>query len=200
MTLPDITHYTYRVTWSAEDGEFVGTCLEFPSPSWLAATQDEALHGIRDVVRDVVKDLHASGAPIPEPLSSRTYSGKFNLRVGEQSIESFDVAPSLKLQYVFTPRFGVVIPYLVGRYHFELSDDARVISAQYADALGQLFDVPGTDFAVSTDIPDDEYYTLAGGFSFVLPHGFNGFVQYLEVLDLEAYTDSVITAGFRFEF
>ncbi len=124
----------------------------------------------------------------------------FNLRVGEQSIESFDVAPSLKLQYVFTPRFGVVIPYLVGRYHFELSDDARVISAQYADALGQLFDVPGTDFAVSTDIPDDEYYTLAGGFSFVLPHGFNGFVQYLEVLDLEAYTDSVITAGFRFEF
>ena len=83
-TLPDITHYTYRVTWSAEDSEFVGTCLEFPSLSWLAATQDEALHGIRDVVRDVVEDLHASGEPIPEPLSSRTYSGKFNLRVGER--------------------------------------------------------------------------------------------------------------------
>ncbi len=81
-TLPDITHYTYRVTWSAEDGEFVGTCLEFPSLSWLATTQDEALHGIRDVVRDVVQDLHSSGDPIPEPLSSRSYSGKFNLRVG----------------------------------------------------------------------------------------------------------------------
>jgi hypothetical protein len=124
----------------------------------------------------------------------------FNLRIGEQSIESFDVAPSLKFQYVFTPRFGVLIPYLVGRYHFELSDDARVISAQYADALGQLLGVAETDFAVSTDVPDDEYYTLAGGFSLVLPHGFNGFVQDLEVLDLEAYTDSVITAGFRFEF
>lgn len=124
----------------------------------------------------------------------------FNLQVGEQSIESFDVAPSLKMQYVFTPSFGVVIPYLIGRYHFELSDDARVISSQYADALGQLFGVEGTDFAVSTDVPDDEYYTLAGGFSFVLPHGFNGFVQYLEVFDYEAYSDSVITAGFRFEF
>jgi predicted RNase H-like HicB family nuclease len=66
VTLPDITHYTYRVTSSAEDAEFVGTCLEFSSLSWLAMTQDEALHGIRDVVRDVVQDLHTSGEPIPE--------------------------------------------------------------------------------------------------------------------------------------
>ncbi len=84
VALPDITHYTYRVTWSSEDAEFVGTCLEFPSLSWLAMTQDEALHGIRDMVREVVEDLHTSGEPVPEPLSSRTYSGKFNLRVGER--------------------------------------------------------------------------------------------------------------------
>jgi predicted RNase H-like HicB family nuclease len=30
--------YTYRVTWSAEDGEYVGLCAEFPSLSWLAST------------------------------------------------------------------------------------------------------------------------------------------------------------------
>ncbi|HMN43932.1 MAG TPA: autotransporter outer membrane beta-barrel domain-containing protein [Povalibacter sp.] len=124
----------------------------------------------------------------------------FNLQVGKQSIESLDVSPSLKLQYVFTPSFGVIIPYVVGRYHFELSDDAHVISTRYADALGQLFGSGDTDFAVSTDVPDDEYYTLAGGFTVVLPHGLNGFVQYLEVFDFDAYTDSVITAGFRFEF
>lgn len=124
----------------------------------------------------------------------------FNLRVGEQSIESLDVSPSLKFQYVLTPSFGVIIPYVVGRYHFELSDDAHTISARYADALGQLFGSSDTDFAVSTDVPDDEYYTLAGGFTVVLPHGLNGFVQYLEVFDFEAYNDSVITAGFRFEF
>jgi predicted HicB family RNase H-like nuclease len=82
-TAPDITHYTYRVTWSAEDEEFVGTCLELPSLSWLADTQDEALRGIRDLARDVVEDLRANAEPVPEPLSSRTYSGKFNLRVGE---------------------------------------------------------------------------------------------------------------------
>ena len=32
----DVSHYTYRVTWSAEDGEFVATAAEFPSLSWLA--------------------------------------------------------------------------------------------------------------------------------------------------------------------
>ena len=84
VTGPEITHYTYRVTWSAEDAEFVGTCLEFPSLSWLATTQDEALHGIVDLVREVVKDLERGGEPVPEPLSSRAYSGKFNLRVGER--------------------------------------------------------------------------------------------------------------------
>jgi predicted HicB family RNase H-like nuclease len=80
----DITHYTYRVTWSVEDDEFVATCLEFPSLSWLADTQEGALRGIRDLVVEVVDDLRQSGEQVPEPLSSRTYSGKFNLRVGEQ--------------------------------------------------------------------------------------------------------------------
>jgi len=84
VTVPEITHYTYRVTWSAEDAEFVGTCLEFPSLSWLATTQDEALHGIGDLVPEVVKSLHEGDEPVPEPLSSRAYSGKFNPRVGER--------------------------------------------------------------------------------------------------------------------
>lgn len=83
-TMPDVSHYTYRVSWSPEDQEFVATCLELPSLSWLASTQDEALHGLRDLVAEVVEDLHRHDEPVPEPLSSRTYSGKFNLRVGER--------------------------------------------------------------------------------------------------------------------
>jgi predicted HicB family RNase H-like nuclease len=80
----DITRYTYRVTWSAEDEEFVATCLELPSLSWLAGAQEDALRGLRDVVAEAVNDLQDSGEPVPDPLSSRSYSGKFNLRVGEQ--------------------------------------------------------------------------------------------------------------------
>jgi predicted HicB family RNase H-like nuclease len=74
-------HYTYRVTWSAEDEEYVGLCAEFPSLSWLSATPEEVLVGIRQVVADVVTDLERNGEPIPQPFSTRQYSGKFMVRV-----------------------------------------------------------------------------------------------------------------------
>ena len=73
--------YTYRVTWSEEDKEYVGLCAEFSSLSWLARTPEAALKGIRKVVADVVKDMQESGEPLPEPLASRQYSGKFMVRV-----------------------------------------------------------------------------------------------------------------------
>jgi predicted HicB family RNase H-like nuclease len=74
-------HYTYRVTWSEEDGEYVGLCVEFPSLSWLASEPEEALKGIRQVVAEVVADLRATGEPIPDPLAARKYSGRFMVRI-----------------------------------------------------------------------------------------------------------------------
>lgn len=64
-----IDHYTYRVTWSAEDNEHVGLCAEFPSLSWLAPTPEKALSGIRRVVADAVADMKASGESVPEALA-----------------------------------------------------------------------------------------------------------------------------------
>ena len=80
MSLKD-DHYTYRVTWSEEDQEYVGLCAEFPSLSWLAKGQEPALKGIRKLVAEVVTDLKAEGEPIPEPLAAKEYSGKFMVRV-----------------------------------------------------------------------------------------------------------------------
>jgi len=80
MTLKN-DHYTYRVTWSEEDGEYVGLCAEFPSLSWLAHTPEGALKGIRQVVADVVYDMKASGEEPPKPLACRRFSGKFMVRV-----------------------------------------------------------------------------------------------------------------------
>lgn len=74
-------HYTYRITWSAEDGEQLGLCAEFPSLSWLAPTPEEALAGIQRLVRSVLADMRTSGEPVPKPLADRAYSGRFVVRV-----------------------------------------------------------------------------------------------------------------------
>jgi predicted HicB family RNase H-like nuclease len=74
-------HYTYRVTWSADDNEYVGLCTEFPSLSWLAEEPEAALKGIRNLVADVVNDMAEDKEKIPEPLASKNYSGKFMVRV-----------------------------------------------------------------------------------------------------------------------
>ena len=56
-TAHDASRYLYRVTWSEEDGEFVATCVEFPSLSWLAGTPEDALRGLPDLVTEVIADL-----------------------------------------------------------------------------------------------------------------------------------------------
>jgi predicted HicB family RNase H-like nuclease len=80
MPLKD-DRFTYRVTRSEEDQEYVGLCAEFPSLSWLARTPEAALKGIRKVVADVVKEMRGHGEEPPEPISSRRYSDKFMVRV-----------------------------------------------------------------------------------------------------------------------
>lgn len=93
-------HYTYRVTWSADDEEHVGLCAEFPGLSWLAPAPEAALRGIRRVVADVVADMTKSGEPVPEPLASRKFSGKFMVRVPpnvhrELAVEAAEAGVSL---------------------------------------------------------------------------------------------------------
>ena len=73
--------YTYRVTWSEDDNEYVGLCTEFPSLSWLAKTPEAALKGIRKVVADIVEDMRTTGETIPDPIAGKYYSGKFMVRI-----------------------------------------------------------------------------------------------------------------------
>ena len=73
--------YTYRVTWSEEDQEYVALCAEFPSLSWLDSTPEGALRAIRQLVADVTADLQANGEAVPEPLATRRCTGKFMVRI-----------------------------------------------------------------------------------------------------------------------
>ncbi len=77
----NIDKFTYRVTWSDEDEEYVGLCAEFSSLSWLENTPEKSLQGIRKLVRNTVSDLKKNREPVPEPISTRPFSGKFMVRV-----------------------------------------------------------------------------------------------------------------------
>ena len=74
-------HYTYRVTWSEEDGEHVALCAEFSSLSYLAKTPAKALQNMMKLVKEAVEDMEANGEPIPTPIAEKEYSGKFMIRI-----------------------------------------------------------------------------------------------------------------------
>ena len=84
MSHKSLDHYTYRVTWSQEDGEYLALCAEFPSLSWLAAVPETALAGIRKVVADSVADMIANGETPPAALAEKHYSGEFRVRIPPQ--------------------------------------------------------------------------------------------------------------------
>lgn len=93
-------HFTYRVSWSEEDGEYVGTCAEFSSLSHWAAGQDGALRGIRSLVAVVVADMRANNEAIPEPLAEGKCSGNFQTRIPSElhrqlAIEAAEAGVSL---------------------------------------------------------------------------------------------------------
>ena len=95
-----IDRYTYPVIWSEEDGEYVGLCAEFPLLSHLDETPEKAFAGIRDLVAFCVDDLYKEEAPVPEPLSTRRYSGRFLVRVPPEThralaIESAEMGVSM---------------------------------------------------------------------------------------------------------
>ena len=58
-----------------------GFVCRVSQPQLAGHDPEKALRGIRKLVADAVKDMKANREPVPEPLSSRRYSGKFMVRV-----------------------------------------------------------------------------------------------------------------------
>ena len=77
----DAQKCTYTVFWSDEDACFIATVAEFPSLSHADDTQLSALEGIVSLVEGVLEDYQSDGEEPPTPLGSRTYSGRFALRM-----------------------------------------------------------------------------------------------------------------------
>jgi outer membrane autotransporter protein len=132
---------------------------------------------------------------------TETGSHGFDLQYGEQRITSLDGAIGLKLQRVFTPSFGVLVPYMRGDIHKEFDDKPRTISAVYS-ALADvgLATAASVAFAIPTDQRDQTYGVIAAGVSMVMKEGLQAFVQYQQTIGLTTIADRTVTGGFRFEF
>lgn len=72
----DINKFTYQVSWSEEDQEYVATVAEFTSLLWLDADQQQAEQRLLDLGAEVLEDIEASGEVAPTPLCNRRSSGK----------------------------------------------------------------------------------------------------------------------------
>lgn len=95
------TEYTYTTLLQA-DGQIAGLVVEFPSLSWLADTEAEALEGIRMLVTDTLNEMDKAGEA-PPPIAGNG--------------DSVDRRPSLELandQMVVVPVNGVIRKIPVG--------------------------------------------------------------------------------------
>jgi hypothetical protein len=126
----------------------------------------------------------------------------FNFVVDEQRINSLEVIPALRLQYSFTPSFGVWTPYVDAQLHEQLHDQSRDIRAVYAGVANLVTD--SAKFNIHTDAADKSYQVYTAGFSAVLSGSQRGGLQvygnYRWYRQLQDYSLHTISAGLRYEF
>ncbi len=83
-------HYTYLVTWSAEEQEYVGLCAEMPLLSHFNETREAALQGILGLVAGVVADMTEKGESPPESLAKPGVQLPMPTVVPGPSVPSFE--------------------------------------------------------------------------------------------------------------
>jgi hypothetical protein len=138
----------------------------------------------------------------------------FQFNVAGQTIKSLDAAVGGKLAYTWTPRFGIVVPYLRAEYHRQMLTARSKLFLNFAnlpdDVASEISDVVGP--ALLSDKPDDGYATVSLGFSAVIrgssrvnangrgAGGLQGYLQFTTVEGLRNYNSKLITGGLRYEF
>jgi hypothetical protein len=84
----DLRSYTFTITFSHEDGEFVARCVEFPSLSCLDSDACSALLAAQNLVQSVIIDMEALGDSIPTPTGVGLLLG--NPLLSDQPLEDLE--------------------------------------------------------------------------------------------------------------
>lgn len=119
----------------------------------------------------------------------------FDFSYASQQFHIVDSAVGLRLQYAFTPPFGVIVPYGRFEYHRDFGANAYSVVASYNALAGS-----GAQFDLPTDPAATHFLEFTGGFSVVLKHGIQGFIQYQTTADMAYVTSRLISGGVRAEF
>jgi len=119
----------------------------------------------------------------------------FDFTYASQHFQIADGAVGLRLQYAFTPSFGVIVPYARAEYHHEFGANAYTVASTY-NAIANN----GAQFNLPTDPADTHFEVFSGGLSVVLKHGIQGFAQYQTTSGMTYVTSRLISGGVRVEF
>jgi predicted HicB family RNase H-like nuclease len=104
--------YLKLVYWSEEDKVYVGRCPGLFFGGVHGKNEIRVYTELIKEVEDWIRIIEEKGEDLPPPTAGKTYSGKFNLRVGEElheqlAIESMKVSESLNTYCVKVLKAGV---------------------------------------------------------------------------------------------
>jgi len=152
-------------------------------------------------------NINASNVVIDEFVEDDLRDLGFDLVVTEQDFDLLDLVVGLKSQYVFTPKFGVIIPYVTIEQFNQINDESRNIEAYYSELTSNE-----AAFFVPTEELDSSYQAYTFGVSSVLRGGrektaggsvggdIQAYANYRTLQGLEGYTFDMYTLGIRYTF
>jgi len=76
--------YLKIVQWSDEDSCYVGTCPGLLRGGVHGDNETDVYRELCDVVAETLEVYKAEGKSLPQPTASRSYSGRFVLRVDKE--------------------------------------------------------------------------------------------------------------------
>lgn len=74
-------NYSFTITWSDLDHNYVALCPEFPDLSGLGETPAQAIAELDVALGLAIETYQAEGWPLPEPQPAPQYSGKLHVRM-----------------------------------------------------------------------------------------------------------------------
>jgi outer membrane autotransporter protein len=116
------------------------------------------------------------------------------LDVRSRSVTSLQSALGAQIAKAISLESGVITPYVGVEWNHEFRNKSRNIVAKYTH------DPFNTFFAIPTEKPDRNYYTVRAGVTSVYPSGVSAFANVDTVVGLRDTRSTSVTVGVRVEF